>query len=98
MSEDITAVELKKRLSSGEALQFIDVREEWEHEEVNIGARCIPLHSLPTRLGELGARSQEIIVHCKSGARGKQARKYLTSHGFENVRNLAGGIEAFLKS
>jgi len=97
MCEDITAEELKKRLSRGDSFLFIDVREEWEHEEINIGARCIPLYSLPNRISEIGEPTQEIIVHCKSGSRGKQARKFLTSHGFLNVRNLAGGMEAYLR-
>ena len=76
---------------------FLDVREEWEHEESNIGATCMPLHSLPQCFGELGDRGREIIVHCKSGTRGNQARKFLAKQGFTNVRNLTGGIEAFRK-
>jgi len=97
MCEDITAEELKQRLSRGDAFLFIDVREEWEYEEKNIGATCIPLHSLPNRLHELAPASQEIIVHCKSGTRGNQARKFLMRNGFKNVHNLIGGIEAYLR-
>ena len=97
MCDDISPEELKKRLSNGDSFLFIDVREEWEFEERNIGARCFPLHSLPNRLDELKPESQEIIVHCKSGSRGNQAKKFLSSQGFQQVRNLSGGIEAFLK-
>ena len=97
MCEDISPEELKKRLSNGDQFLFIDVREEWEFEEKNIGAKCFPLHSLPTRLEELKPLSQEIIVHCKSGSRGNQAKKFLISNGFEQVRNMTGGIEAYLK-
>jgi rhodanese-related sulfurtransferase len=97
MCEDISAEELKKRLSRGDSFLFIDVREEWEYEEKNIGAQCIPLHSLPHRLNELEPTTQEIIIHCKSGSRGNQARKFLMKNGFRNVHNLTGGMEAYLR-
>lgn len=95
---DITCEEVKTKLESGVPFHFIDVREEWEHEEQNIGAKCFPLGDLPTRLDELSSmKSEEIIVHCKTGPRGNRARKYLSTQGFTNVRNMAGGITAFLQ-
>jgi len=44
--EDITVSELKERLDQGEKFHFIDVREEWEYEEDNLGADNIPWESL----------------------------------------------------
>ena len=94
---DIQPQELKERLEKGESLNFYDVREEWEHEEKNIGAQLIPLGELPTRFTELeDKKNEEIIVHCKSGGRSGQAQKFLVSKGFTNVRNLVGGIEGYL--
>lgn len=96
MSEDITCSEVKSRLTNGENFHFIDVREEWEHEERNIGARLIPLGELPTRLSEIEElKDQEIIVHCKSGGRSGQAKKFLMAQGFSNVRSMLGGIIEF---
>lgn len=93
---DINAQELKERIEKGESLHIIDVREEWEYEERNIGAKNIPLGSLPNRLDEMGAGTDdEIIVHCKSGGRSGQAQKFLTSKGYSNVRNLIGGIDGY---
>ncbi|TAE66521.1 MAG: rhodanese-like domain-containing protein [Bacteroidetes bacterium] len=95
---DINADELKERIAKNESLHIIDVREEWEYEEQNIGAMLIPLASLPQKLQEIEAwKSQEIIVHCRSGARSSQAQKYLQSQGFQHVRNLTGGIIKFLE-
>ena len=97
MNEDISCQEVKARLKKGELFHFIDVREEWEYEEKNIGARLIPLGDLPNRLSELQSlRSEEIIVHCKSGARAGQAKKFLIKNGFTNVRNMSGGIVEYL--
>ncbi|MEJ7663913.1 MAG: rhodanese-like domain-containing protein [Hymenobacter sp.] len=39
-------------------------------------------------------KNQEVIVHCKSGARSSAAKAFLTQQGFTNVRNLEGGILA----
>ena len=97
MTQDITCLEVKSRIESGEKFNFIDVREEWEHEEVNIGAKSIPLGDLPNRITELQSiKEAEIIVHCKSGNRSGQAKKFLTSKGFTNVRNMLGGITEYL--
>ncbi|WP_425391007.1 rhodanese-like domain-containing protein [Ekhidna sp.] len=98
MNEDITCQQVKSRLDDGEKFNFIDVREEWEYEEANIGAKLIPLGDLPNRLSEIEhMKDEEVIVHCKSGARSGRAKKYLNSQGFSNVRNMEGGITAYLE-
>ncbi|MEP0985577.1 rhodanese-like domain-containing protein [Ekhidna sp.] len=98
MNEDITCQEVKSRVDSGEKFNFIDVREEWEYEEANIGAKLIPLGELPNHLSDIEhMKDEEIIVHCKSGARSGRAKKYLNSQGFSNVRNMEGGIIAYME-
>lgn len=91
--EDITVEELKKRMEAQEALHIIDVREEHEFDEFNIGAQLIPLGELPDRLEEIEhLKDEEIIIHCRSGARSGRAKDYLTMQGFTKVRNLLGGM------
>lgn len=93
---DITVEELKKRLDSGEELNLIDVREQHEYEEDNLGAYLIPLGELPDRLDELAElKDQEVLIHCRSGARSDRAKNYLAGQGFSNVRNVLGGILAY---
>ncbi|MCE6990426.1 rhodanese-like domain-containing protein [Dyadobacter sp. CY323] len=93
---DITVEELKERLEKGEDLHFYDVREEHEYEEDNLGAILIPLGELPDHLNELEPlKNEEIIIHCRSGARSGKAAKYLESQGYSNVRNVLGGILAY---
>ena len=97
--EDISIQEFKEREAKGEALNVLDVREQWEYDEDNIGATLIPLGDLPARHSEIADwKSQELIVHCKAGGRGGNAKKYLVSQGFTNVRNLLGGITAYRES
>lgn len=94
--EDITVSELKERLANKEKFVFIDVREEWEYEEDNLGANNIPLGQLPYQLDELeGEKDNEIVVHCRSGARSGNAKKFMETRGFTKVRNVLGGILAY---
>ncbi|QNF35485.1 rhodanese-like domain-containing protein [Adhaeribacter swui] len=94
--EDITTNELKERLANGEKPFIVDVREPHEYEEFNIGALNIPLGSLPQRLDELEShKDEEIILHCRSGARSGNAKAYLLQQGFPKVRNLLGGMLAW---
>jgi rhodanese-related sulfurtransferase len=94
--EDITVNELKERLEKGEKFHFFDVREEWEYEEDNLGANNIPLGELDHQLEQLaGIKHEEIVVHCRSGARSGNAKKYMETKGFTKVRNVLGGILAY---
>ena len=94
--QDITVQELKERMDNSENLIVIDVREPHEYEEYNIGARLIPLGSLPDYMDELNQHNNaEIIVHCRSGMRSGNAKLFMMDNGFSNVRNLLGGMLAW---
>ena len=95
---DITVQELKERLDKGETLNLFDVREPNEYEADNLGAVLIPLGDLPHRIDELeGLENEEVIVHCRSGSRSAMAQQILEQNGFNNVRNVTGGIVAYRK-
>jgi sulfur-carrier protein adenylyltransferase/sulfurtransferase len=76
-------------------VRTIDVREphEWEISRIP-GAQLIPLGELPQHLAELDS-SEEMVLHCKTGARSAQAQRLLWDAGFRKVRNLTGGINAY---
>jgi rhodanese-related sulfurtransferase len=91
--EDITVKELKERMDKGEKLTIIDVRQEYEFDEFNIGGKLIPLDTLPEAMQDLGnLKDKEIIIHCKAGGRSATAKAYLMQNGFTKVRNLLGGV------
>ena len=93
---EITAEELQRELEEKRSdLVLIDVREphEWEIAHIE-GARLIPLGQLPERLGELDGHA-EIVTHCHHGARSMKALGILKGAGFNRVRSLAGGIDAW---
>lgn len=83
--------ELKRRLSAGEDILVLDVREPYEYQICNIHGLLIPIADLPKRVHELDA-AREIVVHCKGGTRSSQAVEFLIKAGFPRVSNLAGGI------
>ncbi|MEZ4805131.1 MAG: rhodanese-like domain-containing protein [Bacteroidia bacterium] len=94
--EDITVQELKERKDKNENLHIIDVREPYEYEEYNFGAELVPLATLESKLEEMeDLKDQELIVHCKSGARSAAAKVFMTQKGFTKVRSLIGGAMAY---
>jgi adenylyltransferase/sulfurtransferase len=94
---EITVHELKERYDRGHRPIVIDVREEeeWEMEHLP-HTILIPLAEIPHRAHELDAE-QEIIIICRSGNRSAQAQAHLLSRGFRQVRNVVGGIRAWVR-
>jgi len=90
---DITIEELRTRKLNNENLTIIDVREVYEFEEFNIDAINIPLGELLQKLDELPKdKTTEIILHCRSGQRSAVAKEMLKAQGYNNCRNLLGGM------
>jgi len=91
--EDITVAELKERISNKETLNIIDVREPNEFEAFNIGAKLIPMSELTDRLKDFEPyKEEELILHCRSGARSGKVKLFLEGLGYDKVRNLLGGM------
>jgi rhodanese-related sulfurtransferase len=91
--EGIRASEVREKLkTSKESFQILDVREEDEVKTKRIsGTTWIPYGQLKKRLGELD-KGKEIAVHCESGLRSYKACLKLQREGFENVKNIDGGL------
>lgn len=93
---ELTVQKLKERLDKGEAVNLLDVREPWEHEEFNIGGRLIPVNDLLHSFDKLeDLKEQEIVVYCRSGSRSAMAVALLKAQGFKKPINLEGGMLAW---
>ena len=94
----ISVKELKQRLDKKETnndnFLLLDVREPYEVQIAQIGGKLIPQNDVLNRIGELNPE-QEIVVHCRSGARSQRIAELLKQNGFQKVSNLAGGILAW---
>lgn len=90
--QDISPAELVRRLSRGDDVQLIDVREQWEWQIARIpGARLIPLSDLEAQVPTID-RNRDAVLYCKVGTRSMHAAEYLKEQGFSRVSNLSGGI------
>jgi rhodanese-related sulfurtransferase len=90
--DDISVIELKKQLDAHLPITILDVREQSEYNICNIGGLLIPLRLLPLRINELDP-ADRIAVICHHGNRSRVAVDLLKSRGFQNVVNVAGGLE-----
>ncbi len=90
---DIQVDELKDKLDASEEFVLIDVREDYERTEFNVGGQHIPFGTLPVNLENLeDFKDQEIVIYCRSGNRSGQAKTFMEQMGYKNVRNLIGGM------
>lgn len=95
-NNDISATELKEKLSQADSVLLIDVREHLEYHTFNIGGENIPLGHFSQIFEELDySKDEEIVVICQRGIRSETARRLLVSAGYKNVRNLTGGLLAY---
>ena len=90
---EITVQELQKALAVG-SVTLIDVREDYEYEIANLGGKLIPLNKVLSRKDEI-PRTGEVVVMCKMGGRSQKAIELLKQEGFDNLKNLKGGITAW---
>lgn len=77
----------------------LDVREPWELQTASVkpaGFELLhmPMHTIPARLQDL-PRERPIACLCHHGARSAQVTHFLQQHGFNEVVNLSGGIDAW---
>lgn len=96
MTTDIDPRELRTLMDAGERVFVLDVREPEEVAEWPFpGAHHVPLGELGDRTGELPLDAT-IVVVCHAGVRSAVAAEALTRAGWP-ARNLAGGVEAWLR-
>jgi rhodanese-related sulfurtransferase len=95
--QNITVEELKNRLSAGEKVNLVDVREPHENADFNIGGTLYPLGKIQTmNVEELeDLKDEELICYCRSGNRSGKACLILDTIGFKNTKNLVGGMLAW---
>jgi sulfur-carrier protein adenylyltransferase/sulfurtransferase len=95
-SLEMTVLELKAHMDRGDDVFVLDVREPHEYEINRLpGATLIPLGALPERFTELDP-AREIVCQCRSGVRSARAASFLRDHGFKRVKNLKGGVLAWV--
>lgn len=93
---DIDVRTVKQMLDRGEKFVLLDCRENSELATARItGTTHIPMRDIPARIAELGPKQGRIVVHCHHGGRSQRVTQFLRQQGFDQVQNMAGGIDAW---
>lgn len=87
--------ELQQRLTKGETIVVLDVREPAEYAFGHIsGAQSLPFGQLQERLADLD-RDATYAVVCRTGNRSDTVCQILTENGFGNVFNVVPGMSGW---
>lgn len=87
--------DLSERIGRDENVYLLDVRTREEFDAVKLpGAHLFTQELMQEILGQ-GSRSDLFVVYDHQGARSMDAAAYFLGHGFENVKSLRGGIDAW---
>jgi rhodanese-related sulfurtransferase len=87
--------ELADRLAANERVYLLDVRTREEFDAVHLSnARFFSQEFMQEILGNW-TRENLLVVYDHEGARSLDAAAYFQGHGFENVKSLRGGIDAW---
>ena len=96
---EVAPADLQSRLSGGEQVVVIDVREPEEFARGKIpGAYTIPRGLLEMQVDGRLPREATVVLYCAGGGRSALAAKSLADMGFEKVENLQGGFGAWVNS
>lgn len=95
-SSRLNAVELARRIATGEELQIVDVRNPSEVDQAGAipGAFNLPLPRLLDHLTDIDP-AKPTIVYCAGGYRSSIAASTLRSKGFATVADIQGGFGAW---
>jgi len=93
---EVAPADLQSRLSGGEQIVVIDVREPEEFARGKIpGAHTIPRGVLEMQVDGRLPREATVVLYCGVGGRSALAAKSLADMGYDKVENLQGGWSAW---
>lgn len=93
----MTSIQLRDILGMGMKLNLLDVREinELQHGMIN-NVIHISMTNITAKINELEQfKEAPIVVICRSGKRSNMVAQYLEQAGFNDLINLAGGMNAW---
>ena len=87
--------DLSDKLKKGEQINLLDVRTREEFDAVKIdGAKLFTQELMQEILGKW-SREDPFVIYDHTGTKSLDAAAYFQGHGFENVKVLRGGIDAW---
>lgn len=90
--EEISPQKVEEMIESNQKINVIDVREDEEVAEGMVPtAKHIPLGTIPEQIDQL-SKDEEYVMICRSGRRSMNAAEFMKEKGFNNVKNMEGGM------
>lgn len=87
--------ELADRIAGGEKVYLLDVRTREEWEAVKLLDSHLFTQELMQEILANESKTDLFVIYDHTGARSMDAAAYFQGHGFENVKSLRGGIDAW---
>ena len=87
--------DLAERIARGEQVSLLDVRTREEFDAVKIDKAHLFTQELMQDIVAKWSREDLLVVYDHEGARSLDAAAYFQGQGFENVKSLRGGIDAW---
>ena len=91
---EITPQVVAAQLKGGE-IKLLDVRSPEEYEITNIPGSTLVDGNLAQEIVESWPKDTAIVTLCHHGIRSLDAAAYIKGHGFQNVKSMKGGIDAW---
>jgi len=92
--KSLSVKELRAKMLAESALQLFDVRAQKERDQASIAGSRLLDREAQQHIMTLD-KSTPLYFHCHHGQRSQQAAAFFLSHGFSNVYNVTGGIDAW---
>src|SRR3954464_872866 len=87
--------ELNEVMKKGSPVRLLDVRTREEHEAVKIDGAELFTQDLMQKILSNWPRQDLLVIYDHDGSRSLDAAAYFQGHGFDNVKSLRGGIDAW---
>ena len=87
--------ELSERLAAGETVHLLDIRTREEFDSVKLPGADLFTREFMQEILANWSRNNLLVIYDHRGARSMDAAAYFQGHGFEKIRSLRGGIDAW---
>jgi len=92
--KSVSVKELQAKLQAEPGLKLFDVRAQKERDQASIEGSRLLDREAQQDIMKLD-KATPLYFHCHHGGRSQQAAAFFLSHGFSNVYNVTGGIDAW---
>jgi rhodanese-related sulfurtransferase len=87
--------ELSDRLAAGEKIHLLDIRTREEFDAVKLSGAHLFTQEFMQEILANWSRTDLLVIYDHQGNRSMDAAAYFQGHGFEQIRSLRGGIDAW---